>query len=61
MFNWFKNSNTSLQSTEQEVTNWEAGEHQSYVNAAETQASSVKKKPVHGEDGVCCGGCGGQG
>ncbi|GAA5132593.1 CCGSCS motif protein [Thalassotalea piscium] len=19
-----------------------------------------KEKPVHGEDGVCCGGCGGQ-
>jgi CCGSCS motif protein len=26
----------------------------------QVETETAKTKPVHGEDGVCCGGCGGQ-
>ncbi len=26
----------------------------------QVENKQTKEKPVHGEDGVCCGGCGGQ-
>ena len=39
----------------------EQGIEQENQSIAEKQATaeSEKKAPVHGEDGLCCGGCGG--
>ena len=50
MFNLFKNA---------AETN-KAAEEKTNAVAAKNNQQQAEKKPVHGEDGVCCGGCGGQ-
>lgn len=50
MFNLFKNA----------AENTETAEEKSAAVNPENAEQQAEKKPVHGEDGVCCGGCGGQ-
>ena len=54
MFNIFKNTS--------EKTNNTASTHRDSVlqEAKNNDSASEENKKVHGEDGVCCGGCGGQ-
>lgn len=63
MFNWFKNNavstNEKLHLTEQELATDQMIEKDLYANAVTEQTTA--EQPVHGENGVCCGGCGGQG
>ncbi|MGB0938146.1 MAG: CCGSCS motif protein [Colwellia sp.] len=54
MINFFKKS------TEKNTV--KKSQTESAVNKSDNAVDNSKKeaKPVHGENGVCCGGCGGQ-
>lgn len=62
MFNLFKKANNNT--TQNAAATAEYTEQQSaqqYDNADTASQELKESKPkVHGEDGVCCGGCGGQ-
>lgn len=53
----FKFFNATKEDTSSEVEN-QSAQHENETNG--TNQTSGEKKKVHGEDGVCCGGCGGE-
>ena len=54
MFNIFKsNKEQNLKDTPQEKADLSK-------NASNDELDKTKKNPVHGTNGVCCGGCGGE-
>ncbi len=59
MFNIFK---TNSEKTNSEKNNNSANTHRDSVlqEAKNNAPAKEENKKVHGEDGVCCGGCGGQ-
>lgn len=55
MFNLFKKD------PKQAANNTETAKSEQFKDAADTNsAPTTEKKKVHGEDGVCCGSCGGE-
>ena len=52
MFNFFNKTKTQNEANTQQ----KSAVTEKLENADNTKQ---EKKPVHGEDGVCCGGCGG--
>ena len=54
MFNFFKSTKTPKNSETSKESNL-------YENAGtDSQQQEGEKKKVHGQDGVCCGSCGGE-
>jgi CCGSCS motif protein len=52
MFNFFK---TTKNQNEREIE-----QEDSTISEKNLQNETKKDTPVHGENGACCGGCGGQ-
>lgn len=53
----FKFFNATKEESISEVAN-QSAPHENEIN--DTNETAEEKKKVHGEDGVCCGSCGGE-